>query len=93
MEYRIIGSHTIVSVEPDACEKCHNAEWGGVMVNRICGKCLVEDAAALREQLAEARELLAIFAEQADLIAHVTCDDDCEYQQAKAYLAKYKDAE
>jgi hypothetical protein len=39
--------------------------------------------------LAEARELLAMFAEQAELISHLACDDTCEYKQAAEWIKKY----
>ena len=54
-----------------------------------CPICLSEELAALRLQLAEARKLLEVFAEQAELIAHVACDDECEYQQAAEYIKRY----
>jgi hypothetical protein len=37
-------------------------------------------------QLATARQLLEIFAEQAELTSHIACDDECEYKQAATWL-------
>lgn len=43
----------------------------------------------LTNQLREATELLAAFAEQAETLDHTGCDDDCEYKQAVAWMQKY----
>jgi hypothetical protein len=62
----------------------HEAITDRDYANKAAQELADKDAA-----LAEARELLAVFAEQAELIAHLTCDDSCEYQQAAAWIKKY----
>lgn len=38
----LVGSHTHTRIaEPQDCISCHNANWGDVLVNGICGRCLI----------------------------------------------------
>jgi hypothetical protein len=39
-DYKIIGTHTMRAGVPEDCTECHDAEWGGVLVNGVCGRCL-----------------------------------------------------
>lgn len=39
-DYKIVGTHTMRAGVPEDCTECHNAEWGGVLVNGVCGRCL-----------------------------------------------------
>ncbi len=51
MKLQIVGSHTPPKGDamPEDCIRCHNAEWGTIVVDSICIKCLVEDNTAIRE--------------------------------------------
>lgn len=39
-DYKIVGTHTMRAGVPEDCIECHSAEWGGVLVNGVCGRCL-----------------------------------------------------
>lgn len=36
-----VGAYFIPSVSPTDCIICHQAEWGDVLINGVCGKCLI----------------------------------------------------
>jgi len=66
------------------CDYCGHEQ--GNFYAKTGNHVICEDNAKLKKQLAEARALLAIFAEQSELLAHTACGDECEYQQAAQWL-------
>ena len=38
--YKIVGNHPMQIGLPEDCIVCGNAEWGGVFVEGVCGRCL-----------------------------------------------------
>ena len=42
LKIRVVGSYTINVADQEDCKRCHNANYGDVIVEDICGKCLLE---------------------------------------------------
>ena len=51
MKVEMVGSFTAPkgNAMPEDCTRCHNAEWGNIVVNGVCVKCLVKDNTTIRE--------------------------------------------
>jgi len=43
LKLKVVGMYSVNSVSPDIenCESCGDADWGDVLVDGICGRCLV----------------------------------------------------
>ena len=39
---KIVGDYPKSQGKPEDCNICENADWGDVVVEGICGKCLLE---------------------------------------------------
>ena len=55
LKVRIVGAYSVPFADQNECDVCHNADWGDVMVEGICGRCLLARNADL---LAAAEALL-----------------------------------
>ena len=43
LKIRIVGNYSIKQAEPEEnCRICGNVDFGDVLINGICGKCLVD---------------------------------------------------
>lgn len=42
LKVRVVGYYTVNIADPKDCKRCHNANYGDVMVDDICGQCLLE---------------------------------------------------
>jgi len=40
LSIKIVGNYMYKQGEPFDCKLCHNADWGDVIIDNICGKCL-----------------------------------------------------
>ncbi len=40
LSIRIVGNYGFKQGDPEDCIICHNADWGDVIIEGICGKCL-----------------------------------------------------
>ena len=51
MKIEMVGSFTAPkgNAMPEDCTRCHNAEWGTIVVDGVCVACLVKDNSTLRE--------------------------------------------
>ena len=44
-----VGRYTVPSADNADCTVCHDADYGDVLINGVCGKCLLAENERLRE--------------------------------------------
>jgi hypothetical protein len=44
LDLKMIGMYSINKVAPDKvnCLNCNNADWGDVLIEGVCGRCLIQ---------------------------------------------------
>lgn len=45
--------------EPEYCTECHNADYGDVLIEGVCGKCLLLNIVALAAELARLQRVVS----------------------------------
>lgn len=67
LKIRRVGNYSTITGAQSECKKCHNADYGDVLIEDICGRCLLADLAQLREDAKAADEEHAKLVELSDL--------------------------
>ncbi len=51
LDLKMIGMYSISKVAPDKenCSNCGNADWGDVLIEGICGRCLYQSWQAAQQ--------------------------------------------
>jgi len=57
LKVRIVGNYSVPIAKKEDCTCCHDADWGDVTVEGICGRCLLEAYHEREKQCVEASAL------------------------------------
>jgi hypothetical protein len=54
LKVRVVGYYTVPEAETTDCICCHDADWADVLIEGICGRCLLEAYHEREKQCVEA---------------------------------------
>lgn len=59
-QIRVVGNYTINQGKPDDCLDCGHADYGDVIINGRCSRCILGNEGRLRNLIDELRRILTL---------------------------------